>query len=82
MKSWGRSQKSPTFPQDIQPTGGGSKTSVITDKPAAESVCHNPDPLVRLIGCLNEATIIVEGVEMTALVDTRAQVYNKVRDLH
>ena len=33
---------------------------------------HNPDPLVRLIGPANEGKVKVEGVETTALIDTRA----------
>ena len=34
---------------------------------------HNPDPLVRLIGLANEAVIIVEGQEFSALLDSGAQ---------
>ena len=34
---------------------------------------HNPDPLLRLIGSANEATIIVEGQEFRALIDSGAQ---------
>ena len=34
---------------------------------------HNPDPLLRLIGPANEATIIVEGQQFLALIDSRAQ---------
>ena len=34
---------------------------------------HNPDPLLRLIGLANEATIIVEGQEFPALIDSGAQ---------
>ena len=34
---------------------------------------HNPDPLLRLIGPANEATIIVEGQEFKALIDSGAQ---------
>ena len=34
---------------------------------------HNPDPLLRLIGLANEATIIVEGQQFLALIDSRAQ---------
>ena len=33
---------------------------------------HNPDPLVRLIGDVNEAPAIVEGVPITSLVDSGA----------
>ena len=34
---------------------------------------YNPDPLLRLIGPANEATIIVEGQEFPALIDSGAQ---------
>ena len=34
---------------------------------------HNPDPLLRLIGPVNEATIIVEGQGFPALIDSGAQ---------
>ena len=31
---------------------------------------HNPDPLVRLIGKTNEASAMVDGVQITCLVDS------------
>ena len=34
---------------------------------------HNPDPLLRLIGPANEATIIVEGQQIWALIDSGVQ---------
>ena len=34
----------------------------------------NPDPVVRLVGCTNEASVVVDGCEVTALVDLGAQV--------
>ena len=34
---------------------------------------HNPDPLLRLIGLANEATIMIEGQQFLALVDNGAQ---------
>ena len=34
---------------------------------------HNPDPLLRLIGPANEATVIVEGQKFPALIDSGAQ---------
>ena len=43
------------------------KVSQVTEK------CHNPDPLVRLIGPANEAVILVEGQEFPALIDSGAQ---------
>ena len=44
-----------------------------TNKPLAEPGYHNSDPLVWLLGCANEAMVVVEGVEMMALVDTGFQ---------
>ena len=34
---------------------------------------HNPDPLLRLTGPANEATVIVEGQRFLALIDSGAQ---------
>ena len=34
---------------------------------------HNPDPLLRLIGPANKATVIVEGQKFPALIDSGAQ---------
>ena len=34
---------------------------------------HNLDPLLRLLGPVNEATIIVEGQQILALIDSGAQ---------
>ena len=34
---------------------------------------HNPDLLLRLIGPANEATVIIEGQEFKALIDSGAQ---------
>ena len=36
-------------------------------------ISHNPDPLLRLIGPAIEATVIVEGQEFHALIDSGAQ---------
>ena len=33
---------------------------------------HNPDPLARLIGPMNETEIILKGVKMKSLIDTGA----------
>ena len=35
---------------------------------------HNPDPLYRLIGEPNEASVIVENQKVKGLIDSRAQV--------
>ena len=34
----------------------------------------NPDPVARLIGCANEAPVVVDGCKVTALVDLGVQV--------
>ena len=34
----------------------------------------NPDPIAHLVGCSNEAPVIVDGQEMTALIDLGAQI--------
>ena len=44
--------------------------SVSTNKPAAESEYHNPNPLVWLLGHTNEGKVVVKGLEITALVET------------
>ena len=36
----------------------------------------NPDPIAHLIGCSNEAPVIIDGQEVTALIDVGAQVSN------
>ena len=41
---------------------------MIMDKSVAEPGYHNPSALVQLIDHVNEATTVVEGVEMLALV--------------
>ena len=34
----------------------------------------NPDPVAQLVGCANEAPVVMDGCEVTALVDSGAQV--------
>ena len=36
----------------------------------------NPDLVARLVGCANEALVVVDGYKVTALVDSGAQVSN------
>ena len=47
--------------------GGGSGVNAV---PGPQY--HNPDPLVRLIGTPNESRVEVEGVPITALIDSGA----------
>ena len=42
---------------------------------------HNPDPLLRLIGPANEATIIIEGQQFSALIDSGAQLSTMLESL-
>ena len=42
---------------------------------------YNPDPLARLIGKSNESTIIIDGNQCTALIDSGAQVTTITIDL-
>ena len=34
----------------------------------------NPDPIVQLVGCSNKAPVVIDGQEVTALIDSGAQV--------
>ena len=36
----------------------------------------NPDPVAHLVGCANEAPVVIDGCEVTALIDSGAQVSN------
>ena len=40
----------------------------------------NPDPVARLVGCANEAPVVVDSWEVTALVDLGAQVQTLVHN--
>ena len=48
--------------------------SVSKNRPVVQPRYHTPSPLVWLIGHANEATVVVEGVEMMALADTGSQI--------
>ena len=64
----------PMWPQEVQQSGGEQGTPVNTSKLAAESGYHNADPSVCLLGCANDTKVVVEGVEMMALVETGSQI--------
>ena len=36
-------------------------------------LCHNLDPLYRLVGEVNETTVLVEDLEARALIDSGSQ---------
>ena len=67
-----------SLPDDRQETGQSPSPEPISStidmkiSQVAEKY-HNPDPLLRLIGPANEATIIVEGQEFPALINSGAQ---------
>ena len=48
--------------------GGGKPEGGVVPGPQY----HNPDPLVRLIGTPNESSVFVEGVSITSLIDSGA----------
>ena len=68
--------------QSLPDNGKGTRRSSST-KPVSSTIdmkmsqvaekYHNPDPLLRLIGPANEATVIVEGQKFPALIDSGAQ---------
>ena len=47
---------------------------VNTGKLATESGNYSPKLLVFLLGCANEMRVVIEGMEMTALVDTGSHI--------
>ena len=73
METGGRSGAPQTCPQDMQPGEGKPGTLVSLNTWAAEPGYHNLSLVVWLIGCANEAPVVVEGAEMIALVDTGSQ---------
>ena len=50
-----------------------TQTNPITLKSIREEY-HNPDPITRLVGRLNEACILIDEVECLALIDSGAQI--------
>ena len=47
---------------------------VNTGKLEKESGYHSPGPLVHILGCANETRVVIEGVQMTTLMDTGSQI--------
>ena len=74
MKIGGGSRHLQPNPKGTQPQGGEPGKLVSRDKPVAEPGYHNLSLLVWFIGCVNEAMVVVEGVETMALIDTESQV--------
>ena len=61
-------------PSDAQPGRGEPGTLVSANTPQVEPGYHSLSPVVLLIGHGNEATAVVEGVEVMALLDTGSQI--------
>ena len=62
-----------------QSTRDSIKTGAASNKTREQY--YNPDPLARLIGKSNESTIIIDGKQYTALIDSGAQVTTITIDL-
>ena len=58
----------------MQQSRGEPGTLVSTNKPVAEPRYHKSDLFVWLLYHASEAVIVVERVEMMALVDTESQI--------
>ena len=58
---------------NANPTDSCPAEPIITRASQLTQSYHNPDPLLRLIGPSNEATMIVGGHEYLALIDSGAQ---------
>ena len=56
----------------MQPGGGEPGILLNMSKPIVKPQYHNPSPLVWLTGHANEATVVVEWLEMMALVNSRS----------
>ena len=71
----GTGQSLPDHGPDIRRSPSPEPISSTVDKKISQVAdkYHNPDPLLRLIGPANEATVIIEGQEFKALIDSRAQ---------
>ena len=68
-----RGEGQPSSQPDV-PRRPSASTSVKEKQISDRDQYSNPDPLVHLIGETNEAQILVDGVECTALIDSGAQV--------
>ena len=53
-----------------------------TDKPVTELGYHNPSPLMWLLGLANEATGVVEGMDLMAMVETGSEVSTLTKGLN
>ena len=73
----------PVNGQETRRSSSQQPTSSTIDMKVSQVVdrYHNPDPLLRLIGPANEATIIVEGQKFPALIDSRAQLSTMLESL-
>ena len=75
MRGECETESSPTAREcsNANPTDSCSTEPIITKASQLAQRYHNPDPLLRLIGPSNEATVIVDGHEYPTLIDSGAQ---------
>ena len=68
-------ESSPTAREysNANPTDSCPAEPIITRASQLTQSYHNPDPLLRLIGPSNEATVMVDGHEYPVLIDSGAQ---------
>ena len=71
----GKRESSPRPGKCGEPKSPGSSTpqSIIIKASQLAQRYHNPDPLLRLIGPANEAKVLVDNHEFSALIDSGAQ---------
>ena len=67
-------QESPPT-EEVKPTPATEKNAKKA-KLASRPQYYNPDPIARMFGRANEATVEVNGVSTTCLVDTGGYCYN------
>ena len=66
-----------TFPPDPKPKWTLMKAARRKGQQQVAPVPFlNPDPIACLVGCFNEAPVIIDGQEVTALIDSGTQVLN------
>ena len=75
---WHQLQKPTVDPQHSLPDPGTRPMSMraaqrMGQQEAAPVPFLNPDPISHLVGCSNEAPVIMDGQRMTALIDSGAQ---------
>ena len=81
-KSNGNESKStPNSESDTKPQSRWDSIETRATNNKTRDQYYNPDPLARLIGKSNKSTIIIDGKQCTALIDSGAQVTTITIDL-